>query len=149
VDVARRVGTGEQALMAALATTATGRRRLRPIAVDGRDDAVRGPAPDGSRWVNHLRGATIGPMTSPHIVVVEDDQAIGASLERTLVGQGYEVSWAKSGGDGLAAVRGSTALVILDLGLPDVEGLEVCRLLRARVPSPQVLMLTARDDEAD
>src|SRR3954463_14429364 len=88
-------------------------------------------------------------MPSPHIVVVEDDQGIGASLARTLEGQGYEVSWTRTGGDGVAAVRGSTALVILDLGLPDADGLDVCRLLRARSPSPQVLILTARGEEAD
>src|SRR5947208_12599840 len=92
--------------------------------------------------------ASIGPMASPHIVVVEDDPGIGGSLARTLEGQGYEVSWATTGHDGLAAVRTSTALVILDLGLPDADGLDVCRQLRVRAPSPQVLMLTARDGEA-
>jgi DNA-binding response OmpR family regulator len=88
-------------------------------------------------------------MSEPHIVVVEDDSGIGASLSRTLEGQGYKVSWATSGADGLASVRGSTALVILDLGLPDIDGLELCRHLRSRSPSPQVLVLTARGNEAD
>jgi DNA-binding response OmpR family regulator len=88
-------------------------------------------------------------MTSAHIVVVEDDSGIGASLTRTLEGQGYDVSWATSGTGGLASVRSSTALVILDLGLPDVDGLDLCRDLRARTPSPQVLVLTARGEEAD
>src|SRR4051794_35773616 len=88
-------------------------------------------------------------MPEPHIVVVEDDGGIGASLTRTLEGQGYDVSWATSGAAGLAAVRAATALVILDLGLPDVDGLDLCRELRSRSPSPQVLVLTARGDEAD
>jgi DNA-binding response OmpR family regulator len=85
----------------------------------------------------------------PHIVVVEDDEGIGSSLQRTLVGQGYEVEWARTGAEALALVKTMTALVVLDLNLPDQDGLEVCRRLRARPAAPQVLVLTARDDEAD
>ena len=88
-------------------------------------------------------------MALPHIVVVEDDVGIGGSLARTLEGQGYDVTWATTGGDGVASVRPDTALVILDLGLPDRDGLEICRQLRAGVVAPQVLILTARSDEAD
>jgi len=84
-----------------------------------------------------------------HIVVIEDDPGIGASLARTLEGQGYEVSWATTAAAGLGAVRAATALVVLDLGLPDTDGLEVCRRLQEQVARPQVLMLTARDAEAD
>ena len=85
----------------------------------------------------------------PHIVVVEDDDGIGSSLQRTLAGQGYEVEWARTGAEALELVKTMTALVVLDLNLPDQDGLEVCRRLRARPASPQVLVLTARDDEAD
>ena len=92
---------------------------------------------------------TIGAMAQPHVVVVEDDVGIGASLERTLSGQGCEVTWARTGDDGLAAVRSTTALVVLDLGLPDQDGLDVCRQLRGRPGGPQVLILTARAEEAD
>jgi DNA-binding response OmpR family regulator len=88
-------------------------------------------------------------MALPHIVVVEDDEGIGASLERTLVGQGYAVTWVRTGADALAAVDPTTALVILDLGLPDQDGLEVCRQLRSGPAAPQVLILTARAEEAD
>jgi DNA-binding response OmpR family regulator len=88
-------------------------------------------------------------MALPHIVVVEDDEGIGASLERTLVGQGYAVTWVRTGADALAAVDPATALVILDLGLPDQDGLEVCRQLRSGPAAPQVLILTARAEEAD
>lgn len=86
-----------------------------------------------------------------HVVVIEDDAGIGASLTRTLTGQGYDVVWAQTASAGLAAVETSTALVILDLGLPDGDGLDVCRRLRASAhsPQPQVLVLTARGDEAD
>jgi DNA-binding response OmpR family regulator len=86
---------------------------------------------------------------APHLVVVEDDPGIGASLVRTLEGQGYEVTWAQTGADGLAAVQSTTALVILDLGLPDQDGLAVCRQLREGGHPPQVLILTARQEEAD
>ena len=65
------------------------------------------------------------------VVVVEDDPGIGTSLARTLEGQGYEVTWATTAVEGLAAVRSTTALVILDLGLPDADGLDVCRQLRS------------------
>jgi DNA-binding response OmpR family regulator len=84
-------------------------------------------------------------MASPHIVVVEDDEGIGASL----AGQGYAVSWVRTGAEALAAVDPGTALVILDLGLPDQDGLEVCRRLRSGPAAPQVLILTARAEEAD
>ena len=88
-------------------------------------------------------------MTRSHIVLVEDDTGIGSSLERTLEGQGYDVAWETTAAGGLAAVRPGTAVVILDLGLPDGEGLDVCRRLRAGIGAPQVLILTARGEEAD
>jgi DNA-binding response OmpR family regulator len=84
-----------------------------------------------------------------HIVVIEDDAGIGSSLERTLEGQGYEVSWSTSAAEGMSAVRPTTALVVLDLGLPDRDGLDVCRMLNAEAARPQVLILTARGEEAD
>jgi len=83
------------------------------------------------------------------VLVVEDDEGIGRSLARTLEGQGYTVDWVRTGEDALRAASPTTALVVLDLGLPDVDGLEVCRRLRDRTPSPQVLVLTARKEEAD
>jgi len=86
---------------------------------------------------------------SSHIVVVEDDSGIGSSLRRTLEGQGYEVKWATTAAEGLAAVRPDTAVVVLDLTLPDEDGLDVCRRLRAGFAGPQVLILTARGEEAD
>jgi len=93
-------------------------------------------------------GATIGGVGA-HIVVVEDDPGIGGSLARTLEGQGFEVSWQTTGAGGFAAVRATTSLVILDLGLPDQDGLELCRRLRAGSGGTQVLILTARGEEAD
>jgi DNA-binding response OmpR family regulator len=88
-------------------------------------------------------------VAGPEVLVVEDDEGIGRSLVKTLAGQGYDVGWARTGAEALALVGSGTDLVVLDLGLPDIDGLEVCRRLRQRSPSPQVLVLTARREEAD
>jgi len=82
------------------------------------------------------------------ILLVEDDGAIGESLAGVLRGNGFDTEWVTSGGAALEA--GSPPdLVLLDLGLPDLDGLEVCRGLRARWPSVFIVMLTARSEEVD
>jgi DNA-binding response OmpR family regulator len=88
-------------------------------------------------------------MPGAEILVVEDDQRIGSSLARALQGQGYSVKWARSGTAALELLDPSTAFVILDLGLPDVDGVDLCRTVRAQSPSTQVLILTARSEEVD
>ena len=92
--------------------------------------------------------ATLEAMT--RVLVVEDDDAIGALLQTSLRSHGYEVSWHRSG---YAALRGAPAkdldLVLLDLGLPDLDGLEVCRQLRVSQPNTVIVVLTARDEEMD
>jgi DNA-binding response OmpR family regulator len=88
-------------------------------------------------------------MPGATILIVEDDEGIGRSLRSTLEGQGFQVDWARTGADALDLASSTTAVVILDLGLPDMDGLEVCRRLRDRNPTPQVLVLTARNQEAD
>lgn len=92
---------------------------------------------------------TMHAVAGPVVLVVEDDDGIGGALVRTLSGQRYEVAWAHTGMDALNEVTSSTALVVLDLGLPDIDGLEVCRAIKDRTPAPQVLILTARSEEAD
>jgi DNA-binding response OmpR family regulator len=92
---------------------------------------------------------TIEAMSGVEVVVVEDDDGIGASLRRTLAGQGYGVTWARTAGEAADVISADTDIVILDLGLPDGDGLELCRALRDRSPAPQVLIVTARDGEAD
>ena len=124
-------------------------KRAQVIAPHGTDRLVRDRPCGGSRWVNSVSSASIVAMAPPHIVVIEDDTGIGSSLERTLAGQGFETTWATNAQDGLAAIRATTALVILDLGLPDIDGLDVCRQIRNAALGPQVLILTARGDEAD
>src|SRR5579862_7535893 len=88
-------------------------------------------------------------MPGEEILVVEDDRRIGGSLARALQGQGYVVKWAADGKSAVQLLGPDTAFVILDLGLPDVDGVDLCRTLRARAPSTQVLILTARGDEVD
>jgi DNA-binding response OmpR family regulator len=82
-------------------------------------------------------------------VVIEDDEAIGALVGTYLERAGFEVVRARSGEGGLAAVdRRRPRFVVLDLGLPDVDGFELCRQLRGGGDVP-ILILTARDEEAD
>ena len=81
---------------------------------------------------------------------MEDDARIGASLQRALTGSGYHAEWVTTGTAALeAADRAEPQLVLLDLGLPDIDGLEVCRRIQRAQPSVDVIMLTARDDELD
>jgi DNA-binding response OmpR family regulator len=87
-------------------------------------------------------------MDGRRILVVEDDEAIAAGLGRVLTGQGYRVDRLARGAGAVRAAEGA-ALVVLDLGLPDVDGLEVCRRLRAAHPGVAILILTARDGELD
>ncbi len=86
------------------------------------------------------------------VLVVEDDQAIAHPLARALHREGYAVRAVGTGGaalDVLSEHGADIALAILDLGLPDLDGLEVCRRIRTAGRDLPVLMLTARTDEAD
>lgn len=89
-------------------------------------------------------------MSVGEILIVEDDEHIGGSLLRALVGSGYEARWARTGEDAITLFSAmSVALVVLDLGLPDLDGLEVCRRLHHLDPSVSIMMLTARAEELD
>ncbi|WP_405536332.1 response regulator transcription factor [Streptomyces sp. NBC_00075] len=81
------------------------------------------------------------------VLLVEDDPAIAEPLERGLRRYGHTVHLAATGRD---ALRAGTAwdMVLLDLGLPDIDGLDVCRQLRA-ASDVSVIMISARDSEAD
>ena len=84
-------------------------------------------------------------MAPVKVLVVEDDPAVRSSLVRSLTFEGYEVATAADGEAGLAAVADECPdVVVLDLGLPRVDGLEVCRRLRARGDDVPILVLTAR-----
>ncbi|BDU73712.1 two-component system response regulator CreB [Mesoterricola silvestris] len=83
------------------------------------------------------------------ILIVEDERAIADTLIYALRTEGFEPVWCDLGGKGIEAVRASEpALVILDVGLPDLSGFEVCRSLRTFSEVP-ILFLTARGDEVD
>jgi DNA-binding response OmpR family regulator len=88
-------------------------------------------------------------MSSAGILVVEDDDAIAAGLVRVLDSQGYPVRRVAAGLPALEAAIDDIGLVLLDLGLPDVDGIDVCRRLRATHPALAILIITARDQELD
>ncbi len=84
------------------------------------------------------------------VLVIEDDDAVRAAVRRALLLSGYEVLTAVDGQDGL--LQASTAVpdaIVLDLGLPGIDGMEVCRRLRAGGNRTPILMLTARDAVED
>jgi two-component system, OmpR family, response regulator RegX3 len=89
---------------------------------------------------------TDGMIWRVRVLLVEDDEPIAESLRRGLGRYGFEVDWVKTGADALAAAP--AGLVLLDLGLPDTDGLDVCRELRARGDVP-IIVISARVDEVD
>jgi len=87
---------------------------------------------------------------SEAVLLVDDDAAIRRMLARTLVAEGYDVGVESGGGGALAAIeRSAPDLVVLDIGLPDLDGLAVCRRLRGKGLALPILMLTARDAVSD
>jgi DNA-binding response OmpR family regulator len=83
------------------------------------------------------------------ILVVDDEESVQKLLAFPLEREGFRVLQARDGEEALERFeRGSVDLVILDLALPKVDGIEVCRRLRAQSDVP-IIMLTARDDEVD
>lgn len=88
-------------------------------------------------------------MAGDGILIVEDDEAIASGLVRVLDSQGYRVRRLACGGPAAEHARDGVGLVILDLGLPDVDGLTVCRRLRAARGDLAILILSARDQELD
>jgi len=86
---------------------------------------------------------------STHILIVDDDPQIRSVLRIALKQAAMDVTEAGDGTEGLAKAKsGRFDLIVLDIGLPEMDGLEVCRALRASDQTP-VLFLTARDDEID
>lgn len=84
------------------------------------------------------------------VLVVDDDRTVSDVVCRYLEHAGYEVSHVGDGADALTAIaRRAPHLVVLDLMLPKVSGLEVCRELRSAPQGVPIIMLTARNDETD
>jgi DNA-binding response OmpR family regulator len=84
------------------------------------------------------------------VLLVEDDPKIGRGVAQALETSGYEVDWVTTGRGAIdVAISDPPALVLLDLGLPDIDGVEVCTRLRILLPGSTIVMLTARTDEID
>src|SRR3954470_21080940 len=89
-------------------------------------------------------------MGGVRLLIVDDDRALREALRRALLLAGYDVDVAATGQEGLTRIAAAAPdAVVLDLGLPDVDGLEVCRRLRSAGDRVPILILTARDAVAD
>jgi two-component system response regulator MprA len=79
------------------------------------------------------------------ILVIEDDDAVRAAIRRALMLDGFEIIQAQTGQEGLGSAQNDVPdAIVLDLGLPDTDGIEVCRILRRAGNRTPILMLTAR-----
>ncbi len=88
-------------------------------------------------------------MSQARVLVIEDEPSIAETLEYSLQTEGFSVQLAGTGGEGLGAFSDKTPdFIILDVGLPDISGFEVCREIRKTSTVP-VLFLTARENEID
>jgi DNA-binding response OmpR family regulator len=96
------------------------------------------------------RGSRRTLVAVARLLLVEDDETIGDALRTSLTSHGHDVSWTRTGRGGLhEAAQGPLDLVLLDLGLPDLDGVAVCRELRTSQPEAVLVILTARDEEMD
>jgi DNA-binding response OmpR family regulator len=87
--------------------------------------------------------------TGGMILLVEDEESVGTLVRTYLDRHGFRVCWVRTGEEALAEfTRHPIRLVVLDIGLPGIDGFEVCRRLRTRSQIP-IIMLTARDEEPD
>lgn len=83
------------------------------------------------------------------ILVIEDEQSIADTVAHAIQREGYNAVWCDRGLDGLERVKqGGVALIVLDVGLPDISGFELCKTIRAFSSLP-IIFLTAHDDEID
>ena len=87
----------------------------------------------------------------PELLLVEDDPAIGEQLAEVLTGQGHHIRHARTGRQALDEITraGTVDLILLDLGLPDIDGTALCRQLRSALPDTTIVILTARAEEID
>ena len=100
-------------------------------------------------WLAH-RHVTASAAARPRVLVVDDDRAVRESLRRSLEFNGYEVSLASDGAEALAGIGGiGPDVVIMDVMMPRLDGLEATRALRAAGNDVPILVLTARDAVGD
>ena len=107
-----------------------------------------------SQRVTNVGGAaapiTMGGVIEHRVLVVDDDRALRDALRRSLTLAGYAVDLAVNGQEALTQVAADAPeALVLDVGLPDIDGMEVCRRLRAGGNRVPLLMLTARDTVGD
>ncbi|HVV22231.1 MAG TPA: response regulator transcription factor [Pseudonocardiaceae bacterium] len=89
-------------------------------------------------------------MSATHLLVVEDDADIGFELREALTGHGFTVDWATTAAEAERQVQhGQPDLILLDLGLPDRDGVALCRSLRTTLPNTVIVVLTARTEELE
>lgn len=89
-------------------------------------------------------------MNGSRILLVEDDEDVGSELAQALGSHGHRARLARSGGEALSAAAAEEPdLVLLDLGLPDIDGVLLCRRLRAVTPDGVIVVLSARTGELD
>ena len=92
----------------------------------------------------------VGPQRAPRVLIVEDDARIASFLEKGLRARGFEPVWVETGSAALDAVGvADIDAVLLDLGLPDVDGLDVLARWRHEANVVPVVVLTARSDPRD
>ena len=85
-----------------------------------------------------------------NILLVEDDPGIGRFVSRGLTAEGFEVHWLRAGREARESLKTNAfAVAILDLGLPDIDGTELCSGIRRDGVETPILMLTARDSLDD
>lgn len=113
---------------------------------------VSGVGPDDQVMESTLRahgGTTVHPFTTA-VLLVEDDDRISEPLIRVLRSEGFDVEHVAGGQAAIESVASQRPdLVLLDLTLPDVDGLDVCRKVRSEHPDLPIIMLTARAEEMD
>jgi two-component system response regulator RegX3 len=102
---------------------------------------------NGSDELNATSATAVTASSRARLLVVEDEEAIVMPLVEGLERFGFDVTVARTGGEALRNIE-EIDLVLLDLGLPDVEGTDVCRMLRARGDTP-IIVLTARGAELE
>ena len=87
-------------------------------------------------------------VSKPVVLIVEDDEVIGTELKTAIGSAGYDATWVTTGGSALAAAaKQPPDLILLDLGLPDIDGVTLGRRLRELVPLAVIVVLTARTAE--
>jgi DNA-binding response OmpR family regulator len=90
----------------------------------------------------------VPPQKTQSVLIVEDESSIASFVSLYLKKAGYDVDVAPTGAEALDKAEQSPSLIVLDLMLPDMDGIDVCRRLRKRSDVP-ILMLTARDEDID